>query len=377
MLSLQRRKDDSAKQDWHTRDEMVAHALSLNLLWLGFINIGFAIIILLRNSLFPGYDQNLPASHHTLWAVDGSMLCIIVLALVAILIVKRRRLSLATSKLILAILLCWQGVLWSVCAYQFVAEWQLPFAYPFSVMLMLSAMAALYVFPLTLFLFIVPILGALLLASLHLNQGINSHFLLIWLFFSLILISGSLLLQRWFTMAWQRHSDNQLLISRLEMLAHQDALTGVANRRVLDDYLALMLSQQKPLAVIMLDVDYFKRFNDHYGHPAGDSCLSQIADVLNLSVRTPEDLVARYGGEEFVLLLPEAAMSQAMTVAERIKARLIATAIPHAASDVSSVVTASMGIAVSTGHTPARDLIAAADAALYRAKQAGRNGIAR
>ena len=143
MVSLQRRKDDWVKQDWRTRDEMVAHALSLNLLWLGFISTGFAIIILLRNSLFPGYDQNLPASHHTLWALDGSMLCIIVLALLAILVVKTRRLALSTSKMILAFLLCWQGVLWSVCAYQFVAEWQLPFAYPFSVMLMLSAMAAL------------------------------------------------------------------------------------------------------------------------------------------------------------------------------------------------------------------------------------------
>lgn len=374
MVPLQRRKDDWDKQDWHTRDEMVAHALSLNLLWLGFINIGFAIIILLRNSLFPGYDQNLPASHHTLWAVDGSMLCIIVLALVAILIVKRRRLPLATSKLILAILLCWQGVLWSVCAYQFVAEWQLPFAYPFSVMLMLSAMAALYVFPLTLFLFIVPILGALLLASLHLNQGVNTHFLLIWLFFCLILISGSLLLQRWFTLAWQRHSENQLLISRLETLAQQDALTGVANRRVLEDYLALMVTQQKPLAAIMLDVDYFKRFNDHYGHQAGDDCLRQIANVLNISVRTPEDLVARYGGEEFVLLLPTATFAQAITVTQRIKVKLAAAAIPHTASEVSSFVTISMGVSISTGHTSAKALIAAADAALYRAKQAGRNG---
>ena len=374
MLSLQRRKEDFAKQDWHTRDEMVAHALSLNLLWLAFINIGFALIILLRNRLFPGYDQNLPASHQILWVADGSMVCIIVLALMAVMVVKSRRLPQTTRKFILAILLCWQGVLWSVCAYQFVAEWQLPFAYPFSVMLMLSAMAALYVFPLASILFITPILLTLLLASLHLNQGINSHFLLLWLFFCLILITGSLLLQRWFALAWQRHSENKLLISRLETLAHQDALTGVANRRVLDDYLALMVTQQKPLAAIMLDVDYFKRFNDHYGHQAGDDCLRQIANVLNFSVRTPEDLVARYGGEEFVLLLPAATIAQAIAVTQRIQVKLAAAAIPHAASEVSSFVTISMGVSISTGHTSAKALIAAADAALYRAKKAGRNG---
>ena len=374
MLSLQRRKEDFAKQDWHTRDEMVAHALSLNLLWLAFINIGFALIILLRNRLFPGYDQNLPASHQILWVADGSMVCIIALALMSVVVGKSRRLPQTTRKFILAILLCWQGVLWSVCAYQFVAEWQLPFAYPFSVMLMLSAMAALYVFPLASILFITPILLTLLLASLHLNQGINSHFLLIWLFFCLILITGSLLLQRWFALPWQRHSENKLLISRLETLAHQDALTGVANRRVLEDYLALMVTQQKPLAAIMLDVDYFKRFNDHYGHQAGDDCLRQIANVLNFSVRTPEDLVARYGGEEFVLLLPAATIAQAIAVTQRIQVKLAAAAIPHAASEVSSFVTISMGVSISTGHTSAKALIAAADAALYRAKKAGRNG---
>jgi len=164
-----------------------------------------------------------------------------------------------------------------------------------------------------------------------------------------------------------------MLIARLDVLAHQDALTGTANRRLMEKFLADAFRQTLPFALVMLDVDYFKRYNDHYGHQAGDTCLAQVADILKSSVRTPADLVARYGGEEFVVVLPSASLDEAAQVAERIQATLRETALPHAASAVSESVTVSMGIALSGMHDNAEAVIARADEALYRAKQQGRN----
>lgn len=368
-----RRRTEHQKAHWQNKAEMVHHALISNLGWLAFINAGFAVMILCRNTLFPGYDRGLMLDQHTAWVIDGSMVTVIFFALAACLAGYVRRLSRHVRQLTIAILLCWQSVLWSICAYYFIAEWQLAFAYPFCIILMLTALLALYFFPAGLLLFITPLWLTLFVASLHRNDGVNMRFLVVWLFLSIILFTGRFLLQRWFDEAWQRHSENQLLISRLELQAHQDALTGTANRRVLDDYLTLMVDQHQSFALIMLDVDYFKRFNDHYGHQLGDDCLRQVATVLKLAIRTPEDLVARYGGEEFALVLPDANQQQAMLVAERIQHQLLVKAIPHAASEVSQHVTISIGIAASAGGVAANELIAAADAALYRAKKGGRN----
>lgn len=170
-----------------------------------------------------------------------------------------------------------------------------------------------------------------------------------------------------------RYQENRILIARLDVLAHQDALTGTANRRLMEKFLADASRQALPFALIMLDVDYFKRYNDHYGHQEGDTCLAKVADILKSSVRTPADLVARYGGEEFVVVLPSASLDEAAQVAERIQVTLRETALPHAASAVSESVTVSMGIALSGMHDKAEGVIARADEALYRAKQQGRN----
>jgi diguanylate cyclase (GGDEF)-like protein len=193
------------------------------------------------------------------------------------------------------------------------------------------------------------------------------------LIFTLILIYGRYMLQGWFNEAWLRFQENQLLISRLDTLAHQDVLTGTANRRALEDHLHHAVSRQASVELIMLDVDYFKRYNDHYGHQAGDICLAEVAAVLKTAVRTPEDLVARYGGEEFVVMLFGATPAGAEQIAERIQANLQQAHLRHERSDVSDTVTVSMGIASSDGSKGAAQILAEADAALYRAKEQGRN----
>jgi diguanylate cyclase (GGDEF)-like protein len=169
--------------------------------------------------------------------------------------------------------------------------------------------------------------------------------------------------------------------AQLAQLATMDALTGAANRRRFDEVLAEMWSSGEragqPLALLMLDVDAFKAYNDSYGHAAGDDTLRAVAAVLRGAVRRPTDLVARYGGEEFVVLSAHTGAEGARQIGESICADLRAAALPHRASPVAAHVTVSIGVAVclpSRAATPAA-LCAAADAALYEAKRQGRNRV--
>ena len=168
-------------------------------------------------------------------------------------------------------------------------------------------------------------------------------------------------------------------LSRLSFL---DALTGLANRRRFDEALDEEWRRARrfgsPLALVMADVDAFKAFNDALGHPQGDRCLAAIAEVFLRSTRRAGDLAARYGGEEFAVLLPGLEWSSAEVFAEELRHAVESLAIPHPASPTGPVVTVSLGVAVclpSPG-LQASSLVDDADAALYRAKKAGRNRIA-
>ena len=167
---------------------------------------------------------------------------------------------------------------------------------------------------------------------------------------------------------------------RLEHLAQEDGLTGLANRRYFDARLAINFQQalesQTPLAVVMVDVDEFKKYNDLYGHLGGDDCLQRIAQALRTAVLRSTDLVARYGGEEMVLLLPGTDADGALEVAQRARLAVVDLQIPHAAA-VLGTVSISLGAAAwvpQPGSTPF-ELLKAADEALYRAKQGGRNTV--
>lgn len=164
---------------------------------------------------------------------------------------------------------------------------------------------------------------------------------------------------------------------QLHETAETDALTGVANRRRVE---RLMLEHQNgtigEMSVLMLDIDLFKSFNDHYGHGAGDAALRYVADTIAHCVRGERDIVARYGGEEFIVLLPGAPGGTAQMVAERIRRDVAALAIPHAQSPFGTV-TISIGVA-SVPENPdcsIEELVRQADQALYRSKQSGRNQI--
>ncbi|MFZ1029612.1 MAG: diguanylate cyclase [Limnoraphis robusta] len=165
----------------------------------------------------------------------------------------------------------------------------------------------------------------------------------------------------------------------LELLAHTDGLTQIANRRYFDDYLLKewlrLAREQLPLSLILLDIDHFKAYNDYYGHQAGDQCLISIAQAIKRTIKRPADLVARYGGEEFVIVLPMTNREGAIIVAQQIQQSIHDLAIFHQKSEVSNIVTISMGISSTIPDYQAQPdvLIAQADKLLYTAKQQGRN----
>jgi diguanylate cyclase (GGDEF)-like protein/PAS domain S-box-containing protein len=165
----------------------------------------------------------------------------------------------------------------------------------------------------------------------------------------------------------------------LQRLVNLDGLTQIANRRCFDERILYewqrLHREQQPLSLLMFDVDYFKRYNDHYGHQLGDQCLIKIAQTVDQLVYRPADLVARYGGEEFIVILPNTNLEGAITVAKNLHEAIATLQIPHNGSDVSDVVTISMGIASDIPNLERSPyvLINQADQALYYAKQQGRN----
>jgi diguanylate cyclase (GGDEF)-like protein len=171
------------------------------------------------------------------------------------------------------------------------------------------------------------------------------------------------------------------LTEKLRRLSTVDGLTGVPNRRTFDEELTRVWrrSQRETnlVSLVMIDVDHFKSYNDHFGHLAGDDCLRQVAEVLQQTVKRPFDLVARYGGEEFAVLLPDTDIPGAQMLAEEMRASIESLQIPHPQSKTSDRVTMSCGVATTlpvAGSEPA-SLVAASDACLYQAKRAGRNRV--
>jgi len=176
----------------------------------------------------------------------------------------------------------------------------------------------------------------------------------------------------------QRTDELQLLNSKLEALSLTDSLTGIANRRHFDSILQQEWQRAQrlghPLALAILDVDWFKPYNDHYGHPAGDVCLRQIAQALAATVCRSSDLVARYGGEEFVFIMPMTNAAGALDIAQRVVQAVAALELPHTRSPIGQV-TVSIGVVsiTPTAASSAEVLLQRADAALYQAKTQGRN----
>ena len=359
---------------WATRDDVQRHALSMSLPWLAFVNIAFALMIFSRNFIFTYFDKKLLTHQAVIPYIEIALIAVIIISAILVIIAITPRLAQGryTLNIITALLLV-LSLCWSLSNYCFIFFWALPFAWPLLVILLTTGLTALYHHWPGIIAFMLPLWGTALLEGIQIHYHAEIRFLILWTIFTAILLYGRRILQRWYDEAWDTHQENMQLIQRLESIANQDALTGTANRRALNAYLAEIWQQNTPLSLMMIDVDYFKRYNDRYGHQAGDECLSSVAQVLKMAVRAEDDLVARYGGEEFVVALPRVPLVHATAIAERIQQKIHEAALPHEASEVASVVTVSIGIVDSDGTVPMETLIARADSALYQAKNKGRN----
>ncbi len=179
----------------------------------------------------------------------------------------------------------------------------------------------------------------------------------------------------------RNHINLKIKSDLLESQALLDGLTNIPNRRRFDQvFESEWLRAQRsrlPLSLIMADIDFFKRFNDRYGHGVGDECLKKVAESLSASLARPSDLAARYGGEEFVAILPETDAAGAHIIAERFRSMVESRRIPHQDSDVSNVVTVSVGLSSVIPYVgmEAADLLKQADEMLYQAKNSGRNRV--
>ncbi|OAN13013.1 hypothetical protein A3K86_15200 [Photobacterium jeanii] len=193
----------------------------------------------------------------------------------------------------------------------------------------------------------------------------------------IIIESGRHVLYRWFINNIEKEHENQRLMKQLAELASKDQLTDIHNRRYfeyeLNKQCNIAKRQSSELGLIMLDIDHFKDYNDKLGHPQGDKCLKDVAQVIQQSLMRTTDSVSRYGGEEFVVLLPCTDIEGTILVAERIKQNLTNAALLHPNSATSEWVTVSQGIAQWLDHTGPESLLEEADQHLYQAKAAGRN----
>jgi diguanylate cyclase (GGDEF)-like protein len=184
-----------------------------------------------------------------------------------------------------------------------------------------------------------------------------------------------------FDISERKKTEEKLLVMQrqLEDYSFRDGLTGVPNRRkfdaVLDEEWDAARRHTQPLSLILIDIDFFKQYNDHYGHVQGDDCLKRVGTALSGVASRPRDLLARYGGEEFVLVLPATDEAAATRVSERVRQALFKAQIPHAASSVGQLLTVSQGVGtlIPSASDTLMQFIDAVDRRLYRAKQAGRD----
>jgi diguanylate cyclase (GGDEF)-like protein len=224
------------------------------------------------------------------------------------------------------------------------------------------------------------IMSAIYLAALFTGPS-GAHIRFIGVTFDITVVYLTLLanyrMDRDMRHAFLRRLHDSMMREHAESRAHRDPLTGVANRHQLETYADHLWTQAddnvSPIAVIMIDVDHFKSFNDEFGHPAGDECLKRVAHALCVEMAENE-LVARYGGEEFIAVMPGTSLPDAAKKAERLRRAIEDIAIPHPKRGIGGVVTASFGVMAGPASLHSlSELVTGADAALYAAKRSGRN----
>ena len=352
-------------------------AIKKSIVWFLWVNILFSTFILGRAWFAPPMAPAVPMQSHGL--LETMMVLVLTLSSGVLFILRNAPLQdapwLSTMARSCVPII---GVSWGVVFCVLIASGDLWIIFPVAALLLFTALLSLYFDIKVLLSFILPLWLMIFVASLFYAANLTVLNSMMWLLLAGLLESGRRALNGWFLLAIQREQENRELIHELGRLAHRDPLTGLANRRGFEKRLGdeILRSQllRESFVLIMLDVDHFKRYNDHYGHPAGDRCLVAIAQVLKQVADHVKGTAGRFGGEEFVMLIPSGDESYVTEVVQAIADRLSAENIVHLHSPVLPRITVSQGIARWLPGMDAQMLISSADNALYQAKARGRNG---
>lgn len=269
------------------------------------------------------------------------------------------------------------GISWALVFFNLLLHYATPLlTLTLAVIILLPAVITFYMSSRLLLLFCTPVVLSLLYGEYLSDHRFDLLQNLGIVIILLVVYSARYILLEWYQRTRRSEYEKSLLIKKLTHLAHFDPLTGLYNRHSLADYVnERRRDPNRQLFVLVMDIDFFKQYNDTYGHVAGDECLVRVANCIEVSLRKAEDAAFRYGGEEFVVVALCEKDEEAQSIAQRICQNLADAQIPHAGSGVSPWVTLSVGIARAQPEMALENLLEAADRQLYAAKRAGRNRI--
>ncbi|WP_281081362.1 GGDEF domain-containing protein [Klebsiella quasivariicola] len=341
-------------------------------IWFLWLNIVYSLYLIMRYYLHEQPDMRSGQPMHFIALILIISTCILILAIILI-----QRGYMVKRGVLLCIVTLY-GILWGLQIHTlYVSAESSEFIITMSLLLIFPAVIAFHLSPGLIAAFSTPVLLIVFFDVIVQDSGVKLFLLFSYVLALSAVLSARTVMIEWFRKAEESERKNTRLIKKLTRLADKDSLTGLANKRYLREYFyahtAMFSLASSPVYIIMIDVDFFKKYNDHYGHLAGDQCLMQVAHSISESVRDKTDLVARFGGEEFTVLLLSSDERAVKSVCDRIQENLARTAIPHEYGGPSGLVTLSMGAAKFRPGQSFDELLAEADKRLYRAKNEGRN----
>lgn len=342
------------------------------IIWFLWLNIVYSLYLTIRYFF---YEQSDTRSSQSLYLIT---LIFFVSVGNLILTVRISRNGHMVKRSVLLGIVMLYGILWGLqLHFLHISADSGKFIIILSLLLIFPAVIAFHLSPSLIAAFSTPVLCIVFFDVIMQESGVKVFMLFSYIIALITTFSARTVMLEWFKRSEESERKNTRLIKKLTRLADKDSLTGLANKRYLREYFyahtATSSVANSSVYLIMIDVDFFKKYNDNYGHLAGDQCLMQIAHSINESVRHETDLVARFGGEEFTVLLLSSDEQGVKSVCERIQENLVRIAIPHEYAGPSGLVTLSMGAAKFSAGQSLDELLAEADKKLYQAKKEGRN----
>jgi diguanylate cyclase (GGDEF)-like protein len=342
-------------------------------MWFLSLNIIFCTWLLLRGT-HRSDVEDLPLMLQILCG------CIIALSLINLLITVKIKKNINDGfyhKLLPFVVLAF-GLLWSVLFLNFTLYYQNPLiTLMLTVSVLLPATITFYISGRLLLLFSAPLVVCLLYVEFFLQDKFSVAQVVGAVIMLMVIYSARYILLEWYQRVQRSEYEKNILIKKLVQQAHYDALTGLFNRlsltRFFEECVSSLSANNKKLFMIVMDIDFFKQYNDVYGHIAGDKCLIKVSQCIEKSLRKESDSAFRFGGEEFVVLTVCDDISQVKAISQRIQQNIAHAHILHKGSDVSSVLTISQGIAQWQQGMALEALVEQADQQLYKAKKNGRN----